>query len=123
RPRPAGRPGAGDVRRRPPGRLAGPRPGAAGRRPPDPPARAVRRSDAASRGPGAGLRRHAVRPTPPVFSRPPPCCTAAGSPRDSTPQAMTDAPHDSTAVRFDAVRLDRGGRTILADIDLSLPRG
>ncbi len=36
---------------------------------------------------------------------------------------MTDAPHDSTAVRFDAVRLDRGGRTILADIDLSLPRG
>src|SRR5690606_39936909 len=40
---------------------------------------------------------------------------------DSHP--MTDAPHDSTAVRFDAVRLDRGGRTILSGIDLSVPRG
>ncbi|MGJ4728635.1 ABC transporter ATP-binding protein [Luteimonas sp. SDU101] len=36
---------------------------------------------------------------------------------------MTDAPNDSIAVRFDAVRLDRGGRTILSGIDLSVPRG
>ena len=35
---------------------------------------------------------------------------------------MIDAP-DTTAVRFDAVRLDRGGRTILSGIDLSVPRG
>ena len=36
---------------------------------------------------------------------------------------MIDAPNDTTAVRFDAVRLDRGGRTILSGIDLSVPRG
>ena len=36
---------------------------------------------------------------------------------------MTDAPNDSIAVRFDAVRLERGGRTIVSDIDLALPRG
>ena len=36
---------------------------------------------------------------------------------------MTDAANDNTAVRFDAVRLDRGGRTILSGIDLSVPRG
>ena len=36
---------------------------------------------------------------------------------------MIDAPNDTTAVCFDAVRLDRGGRTILSGIDLSVPRG
>jgi len=36
---------------------------------------------------------------------------------------MIDAPNDTTAVRFDAVRLDRGGRTIVSGIDLSVPRG
>ncbi len=36
---------------------------------------------------------------------------------------MTDAPNDTIAVRFDAVRLDRGGRTILSGIDLAVPRG
>src|SRR5690606_8937023 len=36
---------------------------------------------------------------------------------------MIDAPNATTAVRFDAVRLDRGGRTILSGIDLSVPRG
>src|SRR5690606_15602594 len=35
---------------------------------------------------------------------------------------MTDASRDP-AVRFDAVRLDRGGRTILSGIDLVVPRG
>ena len=36
---------------------------------------------------------------------------------------MTDASNDPIAVRFDAVRLDRGGRTIVSDVDLTLPRG
>lgn len=35
---------------------------------------------------------------------------------------MTDS-NDAIAVRFDAVRLDRGRRTILSGIDLAVPRG
>ena len=45
------------------------------------------------------------------------CC------REPTSRPMTDAPNDPIAVRFDAVRLDRGGRTIVSDVDLTLPRG
>jgi len=36
---------------------------------------------------------------------------------------MTQPANDAIAVRFDAVRLDRGGRSILSGIDLAVPRG
>lgn len=48
-----------------------------------------------------------------------PGCRCPAGPVPRAP--MTDP--DTIAVRFDAVRLDRGGRTILSGIDLSVPRG
>ncbi|MCD9029040.1 ATP-binding cassette domain-containing protein [Luteimonas sp. BDR2-5] len=36
---------------------------------------------------------------------------------------MSAVPTPANAVRFDGVRLDRGGRTILSGIDLTVPRG
>src|SRR5690606_25935495 len=60
--------------------------------------------------------------TPSRFSRIPPSLNASGSVRTRRRAAMTDASRDP-AVRFDAVRLDRGGRTILSGIDLVVPRG
>src|SRR5690606_33714735 len=145
RARTAGNAGACDLRRRAPGRLAGARAGTAGRGPPDPAARPVQRrasGDAARRGGVSGprpaapcggercraatrvacrARRRTVTATS-RFSRSPPCCPAAGLHLPLV-APMTDAPNDTIAVRFDAVRLDRGGRTILSGIDLSVPRG
>src|SRR5690554_5458493 len=60
--------------------------------------------------------------TPSRFSRVQPSLNASGSVRTRRRAAMTDASRDP-AVRFDAVRLDRGGRTILSGIDLVVPRG
>src|SRR5690606_35814332 len=60
--------------------------------------------------------------TPSRFSRVQPSLNASGSVRTRRRAAMTDASRDP-AVRFDAVRLDRGGRTILSRIALAVPRG
>src|SRR5690606_15467724 len=60
--------------------------------------------------------------TPSRFSRVQPSLNASGSVRTRRRATMTDASRDP-AVRFDAVRLDRGGRTILSGIDLVVPRG
>src|SRR5512146_894716 len=63
----------------------------------------------------ATIARRPSRPATPPFSGRRPSCPAFF---ETAP--MTD---DSPAVRLSAVRLDRGGRAVLSDIDLVVPRG
>src|SRR5690606_21660679 len=88
-------------------------PAAARREEPATPARAARR-----RRPNAPSRPNSARVQPPTAM-----LNGSGCYREPTSRPMTDAPNDSIAVRLDAVRLDRGPRTILSGIDLSVPRG
>src|SRR5690606_22903879 len=88
-------------------------PAAARREEPATPARAARR-----RRPNAPSRPNSARVQPPTAM-----LNGSGCYREPTSRPMTDAPNDSIAVRLDAVRLDRGPRTILSGVDLSVPRG
>src|SRR5690606_22094695 len=101
-----------------------PRPNTAPPRPSQPPA-AARREEPATpalaarrRRPNAPSRPNSARVQPPTAM-----LNGSGCYREPTSRPMTDAPNDSIAVRLDAVRLDRGPRTILSGIDLSVPRG